>query len=80
MELGHLLYVKLFGSILPVDEEMFVSAMTLLERLSSKHGDHHEAEAFYFTVFSGGEEAIDRQSELVSFQDHYGSEAHNKMH
>ena len=58
--------MKLFGSIVPVDEEMFVSAMTLLERLSSRHGDHHEAEAFYFTVFSGGEEAIDRQSESSS--------------
>ena len=63
LELGHLLYNKLFGPIPSVDEELFVSSMTVLERLSSKRGDHHEAESFYFQVFSEGKEAIDRQGE-----------------
>ena len=63
MELGQLLHQKLFGSLLPVDEEMFVSSMAVLERLSARRGDHHEAENFYFSVFSEGKEAIDRQCE-----------------
>ena len=65
LELGQLLHHKLFGSLLPVDEEMFVSSVAVLERLSAKQGEHHEAEKFYFSVFSEGKEAIDRQCELL---------------
>ena len=65
LELGQLLHHKLFGSLLPVDEEMFVSSVAVLERLSAKRGEHHEAEKFYFSVFSEGKEAIDRQCELL---------------
>ena len=67
MELGQLLHQKLFGSLLPVDEEMFVSSMAVLERLSARRGDHHEAENFYFSVFSEGKEAIDRQCESTGY-------------
>ena len=65
LELGHLLYHKLFGEVLPVDEEMFLSAMTLLGRLSLRDGggEVHETEAFYFTLFSGGSDSISREGE-----------------
>ena len=65
LELGHLLYHKLFGPTLSIEEEMFVSSMTVLERLSTNRGDHHEAESFYFRVFSEGKETIDRQGVCV---------------
>lgn len=50
--------------MVPVEEEMFVSAMQVLEKLSSNHGDHHEAETFYFNVFAEGKESIDRQGRM----------------
>ena len=63
LEFGHLLYTKLFGGVVPVEEEMFVSAMTVLERLSNRQEEHLAAERFYFSVFTEGKETIDRQRE-----------------
>ena len=63
LELGHLLYKSFFGAQLAVEEGRFVVAMTTLEKLSWKRGEHHEAEEFYFTVFSDGRDTISREGE-----------------
>lgn len=60
MELGHLLYTKFFSHDHSVDEATFVSALNNLESMTWQKGDFHEAESFYFTVFSKGEDYIDK--------------------
>ena len=60
--------MKLFGTVLPVSKEMFISAMGTLEGLSV-NSEHHEVESFYFSVFSEGKEVIDKQGEqLLAYQ------------
>ena len=66
LELGHLLYSKFFSGEQLVDEASFVSALINLEALTWQKGDFHEAEMFYFTVFSNGEDFIDKKGELAS--------------
>lgn len=63
MELGHLLFTKLFGGVGTVDEQTFTSALSNLESLTWHKGDFHEAESFYFSVFSRGKDAIDKEGE-----------------
>ena len=42
---------------------MFTSALSNLESLTWHKGDFHEAESFYFSVFSKGKDSIDREGE-----------------
>lgn len=78
VELGRLLYHKLFGEMEPVDEEMFLSSLTLLRRVTTVElgGEQHEAEAFCFTVFSESSDGVDRASE----QEGVGKKARMKFH
>ena len=61
LELGHLLFSKFFGGGGAVDEQTFTSALSNLEALTWQRGDFHEAEGFYFSVFSQGKDTIDRE-------------------
>ena len=65
LELGHLLFSKFFGGggTGTVDEQTFTSALSNLEALTWQRGDFHEAEGFYFSVFSQGKDTIDREGE-----------------
>ena len=60
MELGHLLFNKFFSASKTVDEQTFTSALSNLKSLTWHRGDFHEAESFYFSVFSRGQDTIDR--------------------
>ena len=66
MELGHLLFAKFFGGSGTVDEQTFTSALSNLEALTWPRRDFHEAEGFYFSVFSRGQDTIDREGEVNS--------------
>lgn len=56
-----MLFSKFFGSSGMVDEQTFTSALSNLEALTWHKGDFHEAESFYFSVFSKGKDTIDRE-------------------
>ena len=66
LELGHLLFSKFFGGGGTVDEQTFTSALSNLEALTWQRGDFHEAEGFYFSVFSRGKDTINREGSTNS--------------
>ena len=49
-----------------MDEQTFTSALSNLEALTWQRGDFHEAEGFYFSVFSQGKDAITREGTSVT--------------
>ena len=64
LELGTLLYKCLLAHVTGVvDEETFISTMTRLEQVSGHHGDHQEADSFYFSVFAEGKDTLDEKGE-----------------
>lgn len=84
VEFGQLLVDRLFGGPGTINEETFISALTNLARLSAFKGNLHEAEKFFFYVFSQGKEHLDKKGliEVIHVAGMFalvvGSELHEK--
>ena len=63
-----MLFSKFFGGSGTVDEQTFTSALSSIESLTWHKGDFHEAESFYFSVFSKGKGSIDREGEWEEYK------------
>jgi hypothetical protein len=80
---GQLLYERLFGGKQdPVDQDSFVTTMENLARLSGGKGLTHEAEKFFFHVFSQGKEILDQKSliEVIYVAGMFGLVVGSELH